>query len=111
VILSIVIIFYKNSIFKAYVALLFIEKSIFEHKLNSKMKTFSVEIKWTFRFILLTLAWAIGEKFIGLHDQYIEDYAVYTNLFVFPAILFFFQALKECQILGLTDCVIPLLHI
>jgi len=59
------------------------------------MKNFSVEIKWTFRFILLTLAWAIGEKFIGLHDQYIEDYALYTNLFVFPAILFFFQALKE----------------
>jgi len=59
------------------------------------MKNFSIEIKWTFRFILLTLAWAIGEKFVGLHDKYIEDYALYTNLFIFPAILFFFQALNE----------------
>ena len=44
------------------------------------MKNFSIEIKWTLRFILLVLAWAIGEKFMGLHDQHINQYAVYTNL-------------------------------
>jgi len=59
------------------------------------MKNYSIEIKWTFRFILLTLAWAIGEKTIGLHDVFIKDYALLTNLFIIPAFLFYFLALKE----------------
>lgn len=59
------------------------------------MKNFSIEIKWALRFTLLTLAWAIGEKAIGLHDEYIEHYATYTNLFVIPAVLFFYLAIKE----------------
>ena len=59
------------------------------------MKNFSIEIKWTLRFILLVLAWAIGEKFMGLHDQHINQYAVYTNLFGIPALLFYFLALAE----------------
>jgi hypothetical protein len=59
------------------------------------MKKISIEIKWALRFTLLTLAWAIGEKTIGLHDEYIADYGMYTNLFVFPAFLFFYLALRE----------------
>jgi len=59
------------------------------------MKNFSIEIKWALRFTLLTLAWAIGEKAIGLHDEHIQNYALYTNLFVLPAFLFFYLAIKE----------------
>jgi hypothetical protein len=59
------------------------------------MKNFTVELKWALRFTLLTLAWAIGEKFIGLHDEHIKDYGMCSFLFVFPAVLFFFQAIKE----------------
>ena len=59
------------------------------------MKNYSIEIKWTLRFILLVLAWAIGEKFMGLHDQHIDKYALYTNLFGIPALLFYFLALAE----------------
>lgn len=59
------------------------------------MKNFSIEIKWALRFILLILAWAIGEKAVGLHDEHIENYAIYTNLFVFPAFLFFYLAIRE----------------
>ncbi len=59
------------------------------------MKNYSIEIKWAIRFSLLTLAWAIGEKFMGLHDERIADYALYTNLFGLPALLFFVMALKE----------------
>ena len=59
------------------------------------MKNFSIEIKWALRFTLLTLAWAIGEKTIGLHDEHIENYGIYTNLFIFPAFLFFYLALAE----------------
>ncbi len=59
------------------------------------MKNYAIEIKWGIRFTLLVLAWAIGEKLIGLHDTYIADYALYTNLFALPALLFFTLALKE----------------
>ena len=59
------------------------------------MKNFSIEIKWGLRFILLILAWAIGEKAIGLHDEHIAQYSTYTNLFVFPAFLFFYLAIRE----------------
>ena len=59
------------------------------------MKNFSIEIKWALRFTLLTLAWAIGEKAIGLHDEYIQHYGMYTNLFVIPVFLFFYLAINE----------------
>lgn len=59
------------------------------------MIKYNIEIKWTIRFILLVVAWAIGEKFIGLHDVYIESYAIYTNLFALPAFLFYYLALSE----------------
>jgi hypothetical protein len=59
------------------------------------MKNYSIEIKWALRFTLLSLTWAIGEKIIGLHDVYINKYALYTNLFIVPATLFFYLALRE----------------
>ncbi len=59
------------------------------------MKNFSVEIKWALRFTLLTLAWAIGEKTIGLHEIHINNYGLLTNLFAIPAFLFFYLALNE----------------
>ncbi|MBC7440123.1 MAG: DUF4199 domain-containing protein [Flavobacterium sp.] len=59
------------------------------------MKNFSIEIKWALRFTLLTLAWAIGEKSIGLHDKYIENYAMCSLLFIFPTFLFYYLALAE----------------
>jgi len=59
------------------------------------MKNYSIEIKWGIRFTLLTLAWAIGEKLVGLHDAHIADYALYTNLFALPALLFYVLALQE----------------
>ena len=59
------------------------------------MKNFTIEIKWALRFTLLTLAWAIGEKAIGLHDEHIKNYGMCSLLFVFPAFLFFYLALVE----------------
>lgn len=74
---------------------LFLKKGIFELKFYLPMKNYSIEVKWTLRFILLVLAWSIGEKFVGLHDEYISKYALYTNLFAIPAFLFYFLGLKE----------------
>ena len=59
------------------------------------MKSYSIEIKWAIRFTLLTLAWVIGEKMMGLHDLYIKDYAMCSLLFIFPAFLFFYLAIAE----------------
>ena len=59
------------------------------------MKNYTIEIKWAIRFTLLTLAWAIGEKLVGLHDVYIADYGLYTNLIALPALLFYVVALQE----------------
>lgn len=59
------------------------------------MKNFSIEIKWALRFTLLVLAWAIGEKAIGLHDEYIENYGMYSLLFAFPAFMFYYLAIIE----------------
>lgn len=59
------------------------------------MKNYSIEIKWALRFTLLTLAWAIGEKAVGLHDVYIANYGMCSMLFVFPAFLFYYLALAE----------------
>lgn len=59
------------------------------------MKNFSIEIKWALRFTLLILAWAIGEKAVGLHDKYIADYLAYSMLFAIPAILFYYLAIAE----------------
>ncbi len=59
------------------------------------MKNYSIEIKWALRFTLLTLAWSIGEKAIGLHDVHIENYGLCSLLFVVPAFLFFYLALAE----------------
>lgn len=59
------------------------------------MKNYSIEIKWALRFTLLTLAWAIGEKAVGLHDVHIEYYGMCSILFVIPAFLFYYLALAE----------------
>lgn len=62
---------------------------------KTKMKNYSIELKWAIRFTLLTLAWAIGEKAIGLHDVHIANYGMCSLLFVIPAFLFFYLALSE----------------
>ena len=67
------------------------------------MKNYSIEIKWAIRFTLLTLAWAIGEKMIGLHDKYIADYFMYSMLFAVPAFLFFYLAVNEKKKYGYTN--------
>ncbi len=50
------------------------------------MKKYSIEIKWTIVFVLMTLLWMVGEKLTGLHDENIEHHLVYTNFYAIPAI-------------------------
>ena len=59
------------------------------------MSKYIIEIKWAIQFSILTLVWMIIEKSVGLHDQYIDKHAAYTNLFGIVAIVAYFLALLD----------------
>jgi len=59
------------------------------------MKAIRIEIKWAVLFTMMSVAWLFLEKVVGLHDEYIEQHPIYTNLYAIPAIWFYVLALKE----------------
>ncbi len=59
------------------------------------MKKYAIEIKWALIFVLMTLTWMLGEKLIGLHDQYLDKHMIYTNFYAIPAILVYVFALLD----------------
>jgi hypothetical protein len=59
------------------------------------MKNITIEIKWGILFSVMSLLWMMLEKAVGLHDEYIDKHAVYTNLVAIPAILLYFIALAD----------------
>lgn len=62
---------------------------------STRMKKFSIEIRWAVQFSLLTLVWMILEKSLGWHDQLIAKQAIYTNLFGIVAIAVYVFAILE----------------
>ncbi|MBL8007014.1 MAG: DUF4199 domain-containing protein [Ignavibacteria bacterium] len=59
------------------------------------MKKIPLEVKWAFIFIVMTLAWMILEKVIGLHDKYIDKHPVFTNFIAIPAVAVYVLALMD----------------
>ncbi len=59
------------------------------------MKTIGIEIKWAIYFIVMMLSWMFMEKLSGLHDEHLDQHAIYTNFIMIPAILVYFFALKD----------------
>jgi len=59
------------------------------------MKNFATEIKWGFIFIISSLLWVWFEKLFGLHDVYVAQHPLYTNLFGIVAVTIYFFALRE----------------
>lgn len=59
------------------------------------MKKYSTEIKWALIFALMTLLWMVGEKMVGLHDQYLDKHMIYTNFYAIPAIAVYVFALLD----------------
>jgi hypothetical protein len=59
------------------------------------MDKFKLEIKWGLIFVAMSLIWVALERMVGLHDTYIEQHAIYTNLVAIPSILIFVLALRE----------------
>ena len=59
------------------------------------MKTIGIEIKWAVRFVMMMLLWVTFERMVGLHDQYIDKHAVFTNFMAIPAIIIYVYALID----------------
>ena len=59
------------------------------------MAKYRVEIKWALIFFLVAMLWMYLEKSLGWHDEHIDKHAIYTNIFMIPAILIFILALRE----------------
>ncbi len=59
------------------------------------MKNFTTEIKWGIIFIISSLLWVWFEKLFGLHDIYVSQHPMYTNLFGIVAVTLYFLALRE----------------
>ncbi len=59
------------------------------------MKNFSTEIKWGLIFIVVGLLWVWFEKLMGLHDVYVSQHPLYTNLFGIFAVVIFILAFRE----------------
>ena len=59
------------------------------------MKKFAIEIRWGIQFSIVSLVWMIFEKSMGWHDALISKQAIYTNLFAFVAVGFYFIALSD----------------
>lgn len=59
------------------------------------MKKYAIEIKWGVIFVAVMLLWMLFEKLMGWHDMYIDQHAVYTNLFAIPATLLYVLALLD----------------
>lgn len=59
------------------------------------MNKYKIEIKWAFIFIATMLVWMLLERLAGLHDEHIDKHAIYTNLFMLPAIAVYVFALRD----------------
>ncbi len=59
------------------------------------MKKFSIEIKWTILFFVISLLWMVGERVTGLHDTHIEKHAFVSNLFALVAVVIYVFALLD----------------
>jgi hypothetical protein len=56
---------------------------------------YSIEIKWAFIFIVMSLLWMVLERAVGLHDVHLDKHLYLTNLFVIPAVWVYVLALKD----------------
>ena len=59
------------------------------------IKKYQTEIKWGAIFAIFMILWAYLEKMLGWHDELIAKHAYYSMLFVVPAFVLYYIAIKE----------------
>lgn len=59
------------------------------------MSKYRIEIKWVIIFCVVMILWMVGEKLVGLHDEYIAEHSFYTGFFAIIAIGIYLLALYD----------------
>lgn len=59
------------------------------------MENIKIELKWAVVFMQVTLTWIVIEKVSGLYSDHIDKHAIYSNLFMIPAITVYVFALID----------------
>lgn len=59
------------------------------------MSKYRIEIKWAVIFSVSMILWMLGEKYFGLHDQYIAEHSFYSSFFAIVAIGIYLLALYD----------------
>jgi len=59
------------------------------------MMKYKIETKWAIIFVIMSLVWMLFEKLSGLHSNYIDKQAIYTNFIAIPAIAIYVFALLD----------------
>lgn len=59
------------------------------------MEKFKIEFKWASIFTGLNLIWIYIEKYLGLHDEYIEYQTIASLIILLPLGLCIFMSLKQ----------------
>ena len=54
-----------------------------------------LELKWAFIYTIFLLVWMCVERFLGWHDEKIDEHHLYTLFFYLPAIAIYFIALID----------------
>lgn len=59
------------------------------------MKKFEIEFKWALYFTGFNMLWLSLEKYLGWHDEAIQQHILYSLLIVIPQCIWYYLALTE----------------
>lgn len=59
------------------------------------MNKIRIELKWGLIFVLMQIVWMSLEKFLGFHDERIDQHAIVTNLIAIPSFAIYYFALYD----------------
>lgn len=59
------------------------------------MEKFKIEFKWASIFTAINLIWIYIEKYLGLHDKYIDYHSIVSLVMLLPLVFAIIMALKQ----------------
>jgi len=59
------------------------------------MEKFKIEFKWASIFTAINLIWIYIEKYLGLHDEYIDYHSIVGLVMLLPLIFVIYRSLKQ----------------
>ena len=69
------------------------------------MTKYRIEIKWSFIYTIVSLAWMVFEKEMGWHDINISKHPLYSTLFSFIGIIIYYLALREKKVISYNNTI------